>query len=121
MRERLPDRRASWTQKVHIDGQPVYLCVGEYPDGRPGEVFVDMSRTGTFARGVMDALARMASMALQCGAPLHEVVRSLRGLNFPPNGPVSGSPNVTEALSVADWIASELEATYLAVGSPDGS
>ena len=115
MRERLPDRRHSWTQRVRIGGQSVYLCVGEYADGRPGEIFVDVSRQGTFLRGVMGSLARMVSIALQCGAGVDIIINALRGIDYPPNGLVEGSEVVTETKSVTDWIASELEACYMSV------
>ena len=113
MREPLPDRRYSWTQRVVIDGQSVYLTVGEYADGRPGEVFIDVSRQGTFLRGVMGSLARMISISLQCGAGIEVVVHALRGLDYPPAGAVVGSPTVESCLSVTDWIASELCARYM--------
>lgn len=113
MREVLPDRRRSWTQSVRIDGQRVYLCVGEYDDGRPGEIFVDVAKQGTFLRGVMGSLARMVSVALQCGADVTIVVHALRGIEYPPKGRVEGSTTVDECLSVTDWIASELEARYM--------
>jgi ribonucleoside-diphosphate reductase alpha chain len=112
-RECLPTRRSSWTQKARVGGQTVYLCVGEFADGRPGEIFLDMHKQGTFARGVLGALARVASVALQCGTPLAELVKALEGLCFPPEGAVEGSPAAREAASVADWVASELRAAYL--------
>lgn len=113
MREPLPDRRPrSWTQKVRIGGQTVYMTVGEYPDGRPGELFIDVSKAGTFLRGVMSALARTASVALQCGADVSVVVHALRGANYPPNGIVEGSAACQECWSVTDWIACELAAHY---------
>lgn len=113
MREVLPDRRRSWTQHVHIGGQSLYLTVGEYSDGRPGEIWVDVAKAGTFLRGVMGTLARSASIALQCGAGVETIIHMLREHDYPPNGPVIGSPNVTDCFSVPDWIASELEAHYL--------
>ena len=113
MREILPPRRRTWTQHVHIDGQTVYLCVGEYDDGRPGEIFVDVSKQGTFLRGVMTSLARMVSISLQCGADISVVVHALKGSDYPPAGPVNGSCDVKECLSVTDWIARELEAVYM--------
>ena len=113
MREMLPERRRSWTQAVRIADQRVYLCVGEYADGRPGEIFVDVSKQGTFLRGVMGSLARMVSIALQCGSGVEVVVHALRGLDYPPAGPVTGSDAVKDCLSVTDWIASELEARYM--------
>lgn len=117
-REPLPTRRRSWTRhvRVHDDAegaaQSFYLSVGEYPDGRPGEIWVDAAKEGTFLRGVLSALARMASISLQCGCPVAEVVRSLRGLDFPPRGRVVGSDAVSDCTSVADWIAQEIEAAY---------
>lgn len=107
------ERRANFTQKVRIENTPFYLCMGEYADGRLGEIFIDAHKQGTFTRGVLDALARMTSLALQCGAPVEEVVKSLKDLNFPPQGVVSGSTEVKSATSIADWIAREIEAVYL--------
>ena len=113
MREPLPDRRRSRTQRVRIGGQTCYLCVGEYDDGRPGEIFVDIAKQGTFLRGVMAALARTVSIALQCGADIETIIYSLKGGTYPPSGYVEGSANVKEVTSVTDWIAAELEAMYL--------
>jgi len=108
----LPPRCRHWTQKVHIDGNSFYLAVAEYPDGRPGGIFLDSHKQGTFARGVLDTLARSLSIALQCGTPVAEVVKALRGLDYPPNGTVYGSATVSSATSLADWVAQELEAVY---------
>lgn len=113
MRRPLPDRRNSWTQKVRIGGQVVYLTVGEYEDGTPGEIWLDMAKAGTTMRGILGTLARTVSIALQCGADIKTVASMLRGHNYDPKGPVQGSSVVTECQSIADWIASELEAEYL--------
>lgn len=113
MRELLPDRRNTWTQRVTIEGHELYLCVGEYDDGRVGEIFVDVSKEGTFVRGVMSTLARVISICLQCGADVHTICHALRGIDFPPSGQVIGSNYVTECYSIADWIASELEVRYI--------
>lgn len=120
MREELPTRRRSWTQRVRIDGQTVFMTVGEYADGRPGEVFIDVAKQGTFLRGVMGSLARMVSIALQCGAEVEIIVHALRGLDYPPCGTVEGSDVVDEATSVTDWIAAELEARYVRADYPQG-
>lgn len=113
MREPLPARRRNWTQHAHIGGQSVYLTVGEYPDGRPGEIFLDISRQGTLLRGIMGTLARSVSIALQFGASVETVAAMLRGIDYPPNGPVSGSDAVQECISLTDWVARELEARYI--------
>ncbi len=91
MRTKLPDRRNSWTQTVKIENQRFYLTCGEREDESLGEIWLEAHKMGTFSRGVLGALARMISVALQCGASVSEIVNALKGLNFPPQGYVSGS------------------------------
>lgn len=118
MRERLPSRRPSWTQRAEIDGHVFYASFGEYYDGRLGELWVNTeNREGTFADGVLGAMARSVSIAMQSGTPVSEVVQMLKGLSFPPSGTVVGSPVVREAASVADWVAQEVEHYYGETGS----
>lgn len=115
-REKIPNRRRGWTQKVKIgpEAKSFYLTVGEYPDGRLGEIWIVTHKEGTFSRGMAGAVARMASIALQNGTPVSEVVKSLRFLNFPPNGRVEGEcTEVRVCSSVCDWVAQELENAYL--------
>ncbi len=118
MRQKLPNRRNTWTQRVKITSpngemQTVYLSVGEYDNGLVGEIWVVVAKAGSFLRGSLDNLARMVSVSLQCGTPLEEVIGSLKGLSYPPEGKVEGSPFVQDCTSVADWIAKELEYAYI--------
>jgi hypothetical protein len=117
-REKLPGRRRSWTQKVRVGGQTFYASFSEYPDGRLGEVFIEAHKEGTFTRGILSALARTVSVALQSGVSPAEVVKTLRGLNFPPRGAVEGSAAVRECSSVPDWLAQEIEAHYAVTTAP---
>jgi ribonucleoside-diphosphate reductase alpha chain len=118
-RQKLPSRRAHWTQKVKIENSTYYLCVGEYPDGRPGEIWLEAHKMGTFARGVLDSLARMASIALQCGAGIEDVIKAFQGMCFPPNGEVTGErTDVVEVTSIVDWVAQELSNKYLKAKEP---
>ena len=110
MRKRPPDRRTSWTQKVRIGGQVFYLGFGEYEDGSLAELFLDANKEGTYVRGILGAFAKLASVALQCGAPVEEVAKCLRDCNFPPQGQVEGSPAVQACTSVVDWIAQGADA-----------
>jgi ribonucleoside-diphosphate reductase alpha chain len=115
-RERLPDRRKSWTQKVRVSGHSFYLTCGEYGDGRLGEIFITCDKVGTFVRGVLDGVARMASIALQCGASVEDVVKALEHANFPPQGIVEageGTSRVETCSSVLDWVAKEIKGRYL--------
>lgn len=96
-----------------IDGQTFYCAFGEFEDGTLGEIFITAHKEGTFGRGNLDSLARMTSIALQCGAALEDVVKALRHSNYPPNGEVTGTPTTTRVSSIADWIAQEIEANYI--------
>lgn len=111
-RQRLPNRRKGFTQKVRIGNTKVYLRTGEYDDGKIGEIFIDVHKEGTFARGMCNGLGMMTSLALQHGVPLEEVCNLLRHINFPPNGEVEGSPYVRVCSSLPDYIAQELLASY---------
>ncbi len=117
MREPLPDRRRSWTQEVVIGGQDFCLTVGEYKDGRPGEVWIEANKEGTFTRGVLSILSRSISISLQCGADLEAICHSLNGIDYPPDGevfPVNGcTTQVKECYSVTNWVSQELEFAYI--------
>jgi hypothetical protein len=112
-RDKVPDRRHSWTQHVKIERQSYYLTFGEYVDGRLAELWIVGPGTEeAFTRGVLGGLARLSSIALQCGASVDEIAGSLRSLNFPPNGPVELSAAVRSCTSVLDWVGQEMAACY---------
>lgn len=117
MKESLPSQRRTWRQKVKIEGTTFYLDCGEYADGRLGEVFLSSSKTGSFTRGVLETLARVISSSLQEGVTVERLVHTLQLINFPPNGPVTGSPVVTNCTSVSDWVAQEINAVYCSGGA----
>lgn len=112
-REKLPSRRKNWTQKVRIDGQTFYLTVGEYDDGRPGEVFLSANKVGSMIRGMLDDYARSISLQLQEGIPVETVLKHMKLSNYPPHGDVIGEGTVaTYATSVTDWVSQEVSAVY---------
>ena len=123
-RERLPDRRACWRQKlvIHDRGggrQPFFVDFGEYPDGRLAEVFITASKAGTFVRGTLDALARTVSLALQEGTPPEQVALTLLGLDYPPQGRVEADGSaVGHCASIADYLGQEIRATYCSAPPP---
>jgi len=112
-RQRLPYRRAGYTQKVKIGGQSVYLRTGEYENGQIGEIFVDMHREGAAFRSLMNCFAIAISLGLQHGVPLEEFVDAFVFTKFEPSGMVKGSPHVKMSTSVIDYIFRELAVTYL--------
>ena len=75
-REHLPNRRNGYTQKVVVGGHKLFLRTGEYPDGRLGEIFLDMHREGASFRSLMNCFAIAVSLGLQYGVPLEEYLES---------------------------------------------
>ncbi|MFV0475960.1 MAG: vitamin B12-dependent ribonucleotide reductase, partial [Pikeienuella sp.] len=112
-REKLPDRRKSYTQKATVGGHKVYLHTGEYDDGRLGEIFIDMHKEGAAFRAMMNNFAIAISMGLQYGVPLEEFVEAFTFTRFEPAGMVQGHDNIKNATSILDYIFRELAISYL--------
>ncbi|HKL19867.1 MAG TPA: vitamin B12-dependent ribonucleotide reductase [Halalkalibaculum sp.] len=112
-RQRLPNRRSGYTQKVKIGGQSVYLRTGEYKNGQLGEIFIDMHREGAAFRSLTNCFAIAISLGLQHGVPLEEFVDAFTFTKFEPSGMVNGSPHIKMTTSVIDFIFRELAVTYL--------
>jgi ribonucleoside-diphosphate reductase alpha chain len=114
-REKMPVERASVTHKFSVGGHEGYLTVGMYEDGRPGEIFIKMSKEGSTLSGVMDGLALTVSLGLQYGVPLKVFVDKLVNTRFEPSG-ITANPNIRFVSSVLDYIARWLGGRFI---SPD--
>jgi len=112
-RERMPNRRKSYTQKATVGGHKVYLHTGEYEDGRLGEIFIDMHKEGAAFRSLMNNFAIAISLGLQYGVPLEEFVEAFTFTRFEPAGLVTGNETIKNATSVLDYIFRELAVSYL--------
>lgn len=102
-RRRLPDERQSITHKFEIGSHTGYVTVGLYEDGKPGEIFVTMSKEGSTLAGLLDALATSVSIGLQYGVPLRTLVNKFSHVRFEPSG-FTQNPNIRVAKSVVDYI-----------------
>jgi len=111
-REKLPVERDSVTHKFSVGGHEGYITVGMYQDGRPGEVFIKMSKEGSTLSGVMDGLALTLSIGLQYGVPLKVLVDKLLNTRFEPSG-ITANPNIRFATSVLDYIARWLGGKFI--------
>jgi ribonucleoside-diphosphate reductase alpha chain len=111
VREFLPDERRSITHKFRVGDQEGYITVGLYDDGRPGEIFVKINKEGSTVSGLGDAVAKLASIALQYGVPLDELAPKMRNTRFEPYGP-TGNPQVPWATSVIDYIFHWLQVRF---------
>ncbi len=111
-RRRLPLKRLGFTQEAKVGGHKVYLRTGEYADGTPGEIFIDMHKEGAAFRSMMNCFAISLSLGLQYGVPLEEYVDCFTFTRFEPQGPVN-HPNIKYATSVIDYIFRVLGMEYL--------
>lgn len=111
-RERLPRRRGGTTYSVEVNGADVFMTVGQYPDGRPGEVFAKWGKEGSTSGGLMDAFSIVLSLALQYGVPVEVIVSKLKDLRFEPLGMTDDS-DIPEASSIMDWVARRIALDHL--------
>src|SRR5271167_1456375 len=112
VREKMPVERASITHKFSVGANEGYITVGMYPDGRPGEIFIKMSKEGSTLSGVMDGLALTISLGLQYGVPLKVFVDKLLNTRFEPSG-ITANPNIRFVSSVLDYIARWLGGRFI--------
>jgi ribonucleoside-diphosphate reductase alpha chain len=112
LRERLPRKRHSSTFAFRVADCEGYVTVGEYEDGRPGEVFMKVSKQGSTLAGIMDAFAIAVSLGLQHGVPLATFVRKYTNMRFEPAG-MTDDPELRIAQSLVDYIFRRLAVDYL--------
>ncbi len=111
-KKKLPTKRMGYTHKFRISDVKGYLTVGEYPDGTVGEIFVRVSKQGSFISGMMEAFAQTFSIALRHGTPLQALVDQHKGSRFEPAG-FTSNPDIHIVTSIPDYIARWLESEYL--------
>jgi ribonucleoside-diphosphate reductase alpha chain len=111
-REKLPQSRVARTTSFKVGQAEGYITVGEYDDGRPGEVFIKMSKQGSTLGGVMDALSVTVSLGLQYGVPLETYVAKFVGQRFEPAG-LTTDKDIRMAGSILDYIFKRLALDYL--------
>lgn len=104
----LPVTRESITHKFSIAKHEGYLTIGLYPDGRPGEIFIKMSKEGSTICGFCQAFCRAFSLAIQHGLSIDDAISRFKNMRFEPLGPTS-NPDIPEAQSVVDYVARFIE------------
>lgn len=107
-RELLPNTRQSVTHKFSIMGHEGYLTIGLFEDGRPGEIFIKISKEGSTLSGLVQAYCRAFSLALQYGLPIEESIKRFKGMRFEPFG-MTSNPDIPECSSIIDYVARYLE------------
>jgi len=69
MRRVLTQRRAAETFDLRFWNQSFRVTIGFYPEGTPGEVFIDGGKTGQDIQSTARDAAVVLSLALQHGVP----------------------------------------------------
>ncbi|HEY1279223.1 MAG TPA: ribonucleoside-diphosphate reductase, partial [Acidimicrobiales bacterium] len=114
VRERLPRTRKSRTFEFRVADCKGFVNVGEYEDGRPGEIFMKVSKQGSTLAGIMDAFAISVSYGLQYGVPLRAYVETFTNMRFEPAG-MTDDPDLRFASSLVDYIFRRLAVDYLSL------
>ena len=113
-REKLPRNRNSHTFEFRVADCKGFVTVGEYADGRPGEIFLRISKQGSTLAGIMDAFAVSVSYGLQYGVPLRVYAETLTNTRFEPAG-MTDDPDLRIASSILDYIFRRLAVDYLSL------
>jgi ribonucleoside-diphosphate reductase alpha chain len=112
VRRQMPRVRNSRTYRFVLADLEGFFTVGEYEDGTPGELFINVSKQGSTLSGVMDSFAISISQGLQYGVPLKRYVKSFRGSSFAPYG-ITDDTDIRTASSITDYIFRRLALDYL--------
>jgi len=114
VRRKLPRSRRSLTLEFRVADCKGFVTIGEYDDGRPGEIFVRVSKQGSTLAGIMDAFAISLSHGLQYGVPLRAFVDAFTGMRFEPAG-MTDDPDLRIATSLIDYLFRRLAVEYLSI------
>ncbi len=114
VRQKLPRTRNSKTFSFRVADCHGYVTVGEFEDGRPGELFLKVAKQGSTLAGIMDAFAISVSHGLQYGVPLRAFADMFTNMRFEPAG-MTDDPDIRFATSLVDYIFRRLAVEYLSV------
>ena len=112
VRQKLPRMRNSKTFSFRVADCHGYATIGEFEDGRPGEVFLKVAKQGSTLAGIMDAFAISLSLGLQYGVPLEAFAEKFTNMRFEPAG-MTDDPDLRIATSLVDYIFRRLVVEYV--------
>ncbi len=113
----MPDVRKSVTHKTIIQDRAMgdvslFLTVGMYDDGMPGEVWINIGKQGTTLRGLTDTVAISLSLALQHGVPLQTIVEQFKSHRYEPMGQTTNE-EIPTCVSIIDYVVKWIEHRFL--------
>jgi ribonucleoside-diphosphate reductase alpha chain len=120
MRQRLPDQRKSITHKLvlrhekitgKIERLHIYITVGLFDDGRPGELFLNLDDADDCVRGWAKQWAIAISLCLQNGVTLDKIVEKFSNQDFSPNG-FTENKELHGCKSIPDYVVRWMEKQF---------
>ena len=117
-KEDLPSTGSSFRHEFRIGGVPFLLNIGEYSDGRPGEVVMNCY-SDSMLGNLLKSVGIDASTALKDGVKLERLASKWIGSQFEPNGfvtidnPKGSHPYIKSCLSIKDFLGRFLLLNYL--------
>jgi ribonucleoside-diphosphate reductase alpha chain len=112
IRQKLPRTRRARTFEFRVADCKGFANIGEYADGRPGEIFLTVSKQGSTLSGIMDAFAKSISYGLQYGVPMRAFVEAFTNMRFEPAG-MTDDPDIRFASSIMDYLFRRLALEYM--------
>ncbi len=99
----MPIDRTEVGRKFKVGEYEGYIHVGMFPEGDPGDIFVDIAKDGTTLAGLMNAFMIAVSVGIQYGVPLEVFVSKFAHMRFEPSG-LTNDPDIRVAKSIPDYI-----------------
>ena len=116
-RRKLPNDVRTIRHKFKLAGVKGYIHVGEFEDGHPAELFLNISQQGSTIDGWADSFAKAVSLLFQMGVPIDELSDFFIGVNFEPSGFTSNT-DIPTATSIVDYVFKWLKGRY-SIEMPD--
>jgi len=121
MRERLPDQRKSITHKLvlqygrtpkQMERLHIYITVGTFDDGRPGELFVTVNKGNDIIAGWAKCWSIAISLCLQSGVTVEKLYEKFSHQSFPPDG-FTENKDIHSCASIVDYVMSFLKQQFI--------
>ena len=91
----MPIDRQEIGRKFKVGEYEGYIHVGMFPEGDPGDIFVDIAKEGTTLAGLMNAFMIAVSVGIQYGVPLDVFVSKFAHMRFEPSG-LTNDPDIRD-------------------------
>jgi len=112
-REHMPHIRKALTQKVKIGDIPLFITIGEYEDGRLGELFINSLERGTEINRLENLVAIQFSEKLQYSVPLNEAIEVFSKAGLSQIVGPTDHPFIPQVKGIEDFLSKWISAHYL--------